>query len=151
MFHYMPWHLYPYTKIILSILIGKTCTWRWCQDQTPYRPRGTSWVYVSIRQVGPQQGRVCQIAWRIRQILQQHWSIWFFACNGRQGQNGCCHMLGNVWRQGTFGKIGNKMFSQVVDTSSAERCWSTYSFIHNVRRYCLNENPKKAWFLCTTT
>ena len=33
-----------------------------------------------------------------------------------------------------------KVLSQVVNTSSAERCWSTYSFIHNVRRNRLNEN-----------
>ena len=30
--------------------------------------------------------------------------------------------------------------SQVVNTSFAERCWSTYNFIHNVRRNRLNEN-----------
>lgn len=28
----------------------------------------------------------------------------------------------------------------MVNTSSAERCWSTYSFIHNVKRNCLNDN-----------
>ena len=31
-----------------------------------------------------------------------------------------------------------RVLSQVVNTSSAERCWSTYSFIHNVRRNRLN-------------
>jgi len=34
-----------------------------------------------------------------------------------------------------------KVLSQVVNTSSAKRCWGTYSFIHNVRRNRLNENP----------
>ena len=32
------------------------------------------------------------------------------------------------------------MLSQVVNSSSAERCWSTYSFIHSVKRNRLNEN-----------
>jgi hypothetical protein len=31
-----------------------------------------------------------------------------------------------------------RVLSQVVNTSSAKRCWSTYSFIHNVRRNRLN-------------
>jgi hypothetical protein len=30
------------------------------------------------------------------------------------------------------------VLSQVVNTSSAERCWSTYSFIHGVKRNNLN-------------
>ena len=30
------------------------------------------------------------------------------------------------------------LLSQVVNTSSAERCWSTYSFIHNMKRNNLN-------------
>jgi hypothetical protein len=37
-------------------------------------------------------------------------------------------------------KLAVKVLSQVVNTSSAERCWSTYSFIHNVKRNCLNDN-----------
>ena len=28
----------------------------------------------------------------------------------------------------------------MVNSSSIERCWSTYSYIHNVKRYNLNEN-----------
>jgi hypothetical protein len=32
------------------------------------------------------------------------------------------------------------VLSQVVNTSSAERCWSTYSFIHSVTRNNLNAN-----------
>jgi hypothetical protein len=35
-------------------------------------------------------------------------------------------------------KLAVKVLSQVVNTSSAERCWSTYSFIHNVKRNNLN-------------
>ena len=41
---------------------------------------------------------------------------------------------------GLFPKLAKKVLSQVVNTSSVERCWSTYSFIHNVRRNRLNEN-----------
>ena len=37
-------------------------------------------------------------------------------------------------------RLAIKVLSQVVNTSSAERCWSTYSFIHNVKRNCLNDN-----------
>jgi hypothetical protein len=33
-----------------------------------------------------------------------------------------------------------KVLSQVVNTSSTERCWSTYSFIHSVKRNNLNAN-----------
>ena len=41
---------------------------------------------------------------------------------------------------GLLPKLAKKVLSQVVNTSSAERCWSTYSIIHNVRRNRLNEN-----------
>ena len=41
---------------------------------------------------------------------------------------------------GLFPKLAKKFLPQVVNTSSAERCWSTYSFIHNVKRNRLNEN-----------
>jgi hypothetical protein len=34
--------------------------------------------------------------------------------------------------------LATRVLSQVVNTSSAERCWSTYSFIHNVKRNRLN-------------
>jgi hypothetical protein len=35
-------------------------------------------------------------------------------------------------------KLAVKVLSQVVNTSFAERCWSTYSFIHSVKRNNLN-------------
>jgi hypothetical protein len=38
----------------------------------------------------------------------------------------------------TLHKLAVKVLSQVVNTSSAERCWSTYSFIHSVKRNNLN-------------
>eukprot|EP00253_Pinus_taeda_P021475 PITA_21475 len=41
---------------------------------------------------------------------------------------------------GLLPKLAKKVLSQVVNTSSAERCWSTYSYIHNVKRNRLNEN-----------
>jgi hypothetical protein len=34
--------------------------------------------------------------------------------------------------------LATRVLSQVVNTSSAERCWSTYSFIHSVKRNRLN-------------
>jgi len=37
-------------------------------------------------------------------------------------------------------KLAIRVLSQVVNSSSAERCWSTYSFIHSVKRNRLNEN-----------
>jgi hypothetical protein len=37
-------------------------------------------------------------------------------------------------------KLAVKVLSQVVNTSSVERCWSTYSFIHSVKRNSLNAN-----------
>lgn len=47
-------------------------------------------------------------------------------------------MYGSVFPR--LHKLAVKVLSQVVNTSSAERCWSTYSFIHNVKRNCLNDN-----------
>ena len=35
-------------------------------------------------------------------------------------------------------KLAVKVLSQVVNTSSAERCWSAYSFIHSVKRNNMN-------------
>jgi hypothetical protein len=35
-------------------------------------------------------------------------------------------------------KLAVKVLSRVVNTSSVERCWSTYSFIHSVKRNSLN-------------
>ena len=43
-----------------------------------------------------------------------------------------------------FHRLATKVLSQVVNSSSAERCWSTYSFIHSVKRNRLNENQAKS-------
>eukprot|EP00253_Pinus_taeda_P024827 PITA_24827 len=53
--------------------------------------------------------------------------------------------------QGLLPKLAKKVLSQVVNTSSAERCWSTYSYIHNVKRNRLNENRAESLVMCTTT
>ena len=37
-------------------------------------------------------------------------------------------------------KLATNVLSQVVNSSIAERCWNTYSFIHSVKRNRLNEN-----------
>jgi hypothetical protein len=37
-------------------------------------------------------------------------------------------------------RLATQVLSQVVNTSSVERCWSTYSFIHSVKRNRLNVN-----------
>ena len=39
--------------------------------------------------------------------------------------------------------LATQMLSQVVNTSSIERCWSTYSFIHSVKRNRLNVNQAR--------
>ena len=36
------------------------------------------------------------------------------------------------------------MISQVVNTSYAKRCWSTYSFIHNVKKNSINNNQAES-------
>ena len=41
---------------------------------------------------------------------------------------------------GLLPKLAKKVFSHAVNTSSAEKSWSTYYFIHNVRRNSVNEN-----------
>jgi hypothetical protein len=41
-------------------------------------------------------------------------------------------------------KLAVKVLSQVVNTSSTKRCWSTYSFIHNVKRNNLNVDRAKS-------
>jgi hypothetical protein len=41
-------------------------------------------------------------------------------------------------------KLAVRVLSQVVNTSSAERCWSTYSFIHSVKRNNLNVDQAKS-------
>ena len=52
---------------------------------------------------------------------------------------------------GLLPKLAKTVLSQVVNTSSTERCWSTYNFIHNVRRNKLNETELKAWVISATT
>jgi hypothetical protein len=46
----------------------------------------------------------------------------------------------NIYCGGTpqLQRLATRVLSQVVNTSSAERCWSTYNFIHNVKRNRLN-------------
>ena len=41
-------------------------------------------------------------------------------------------------------KLATKVLSQVVNSSSAKRCWSTYSFIHSMKRNRLNENREES-------
>jgi hypothetical protein len=52
----------------------------------------------------------------------------------------------NVYGGGTpqLQRLATRVLSQVVNTSSAERCWSTYSFIHNVKRNRLNVGRAKS-------
>jgi hypothetical protein len=49
--------------------------------------------------------------------------------------------------------LATRVLSQVVNTSFAERCWSTYNFIHSVRRNGLNvgraKSPNKELGLCS--
>jgi hypothetical protein len=47
----------------------------------------------------------------------------------------------NIYGSGTphLQRLATRVLSHVVNTSSAERFWSTYSFIHNVKRNRLNE------------
>jgi hypothetical protein len=40
--------------------------------------------------------------------------------------------------------LATQVLSQVVNTSSAERCWSTYSFIHSIKRNRLNVGRAKS-------
>ena len=49
-----------------------------------------------------------------------------------------CEMYGSA--STVLHKWAIKVLSQVVNSSSAERCWSTYSYIHSVKRNSLNEN-----------
>jgi hypothetical protein len=60
-------------------------------------------------------------------------------------------MLGGIEWWNMFGspaktlhKLVVKVLSQVVNTSSAERCWSTYSFIHSVKTNNLNADRAKS-------
>ena len=41
-------------------------------------------------------------------------------------------------------KLAVKVLSQVVNNSSAKRCWSTYNFIHSVKRNNLNVEQAKS-------
>jgi hypothetical protein len=52
----------------------------------------------------------------------------------------------NVYGGGTpqLQRLATRVLSPVVNTSSAERCWSTYSFIHNVKRNRLNAGWAKS-------
>ena len=48
-------------------------------------------------------------------------------------------------------KLVVRVLSQVVNSSSAERCWSTYSFIHNVKRNSLNTKRAESLVYVRTT
>jgi hypothetical protein len=80
-------------------------------------------------------------------------SIWqqlsqYISCTGAFGSNVAYRDRGNLpslqwWDMHGGNKpqlcsMAMRVLSQVVNTSSAKRCWSTYSFIHNVRRNRLN-------------
>jgi hypothetical protein len=79
----------------------------------------------------------------IRQQLSQ-----YISCTGAFGSNAAYRDRGNLpslqWWDMYGGNtpqlcsMAMRVLSQVVNTSSAERCWSTYSFIHNVKRNRLN-------------
>ena len=47
--------------------------------------------------------------------------------------------------------VAKKVLSQPISSSSAERNWSTYSYIHNVKRNRLNEKEPINWFTFTQT
>jgi hypothetical protein len=84
----------------------------------------------------------------IRQQLSQ-----YISCTGAFGSNAAYRDRGNspsLQLRDMHGgntpqlcSMAMRVLSQVVNTSSAERCWSTYSFIHNVRRNRLNVHRAK--------
>jgi hypothetical protein len=80
---------------------------------------------------------------KIRQQLSQ-----YMLSQGALGTNHALRDRGNlsslawwnIYGGGTpqLQRLATRVLSQVVNTSSAERCWSTYNFIHNVKRNRLN-------------
>jgi hypothetical protein len=46
-------------------------------------------------------------------------------------------------------RLATRVLSQVVNTSFAERCWSTYSFIHSIKRNKLNVSQAESLFNTT--
>jgi hypothetical protein len=52
----------------------------------------------------------------------------------------------NVYGGGTpqLQLLATQVLSKVVNTSSVERCWSAYNFIHNVKRNRLNVGGKES-------
>ena len=48
------------------------------------------------------------------------------------------NMYGSVTTQ--LHKLAIRVLSHVISSFRAEKCWSTYSYLHNVKRNNLNEN-----------
>ena len=86
--------------------------------------------------------------WAVKRLSAQQQLSHYISSNDNFGTNNEIRDKGNLtslmwWNMYRdsiphLQHLATQVLSQVVNTSSIERCWSTYSFIHNMKRNNLN-------------
>ena len=124
-----------YTKIFSYIMALNTSTW-WWGEKKPHQDPEVQAGYMQALDKLYSDEEECYI---IRRQLSH-----YINSNGAFRTNHANRDRGNLPSLEWWDMHGNaapQLLSQVVNTSSAERCWSTYSFIHSVKRNRFNVKP----------
>jgi hypothetical protein len=102
-------------------------------------PKVQNGYMLALDKLVPNEEECAQVRSELRKYISEHGvfvNLHATKYQDRMGSIEWWNMYGSFAKN--LQKLAVKVLSQVVNTSSAERCWSTYSFIHNVKRNNLN-------------
>jgi hypothetical protein len=94
---------------------------------------------LALDKLVPDEEECAQVRSELRKYISEHEVFGNLHATKDRDKLGAiewCNMYGSPAKN--FHKLVVKVLSQVVNTSSVERCWSTYRFIHSVKRNNLN-------------
>ena len=136
--------IYPYTKILLYILVGPTCSRGGVRNKPHLDPEVTRGYLEALEKLVPDREECAAVRLEIGRYFSGTRLFGTFHAMEDRDRFDSLTWWETYGCQRLLPKLEKKVLSQVVNTSSAERCWSTYSFIHNVKRNRLNENQAES-------
>jgi hypothetical protein len=132
--------VYPYAKILLYILVGPTCSRGWVRTKPHLDAEVTKGYLEALEKLVPDREECAAVRLEIGRYFSGTGLYGNFHAMDDKDKFDSLTWWETYGGHGLLPKLAKKVLSQVVNSSSAERCWSTYSYIHNVKRNRLNEN-----------
>ena len=139
MFHSMPLHMSLPQNIILHLGWSNLHLRGGVRKRPHTDPEMQNGYMLALDKLVPNEEECAQVRSELSQYINEHGVFGtLHATKDREKLNPICWW--NMYGSGAtyLHKLAVRVLSQVVNSSSAERCWSTYNFIHNVKRNSLN-------------